>query len=74
MPANFPPSLDRGDFFADVTFSALSLKAANLCGKEFQRCTFRRCKLPESRWVESRLEDCTLAHSLGMGVEGYQAP
>ena len=58
MPANFPPSLDRGDFFADVTFSALSLKAANLCGKEFQRCTFRRCKLPESRWVESRLEDC----------------
>nr|AKP45389.1 pentapeptide repeat domain protein [Cystobacter sp. Cbv34]QQZ45545.1 CysO [synthetic construct] len=58
MPARSTPSLESGDFFADVTFSDLSIESADLSGKEFERCTFRRCKLPESRWVRSRLEDC----------------
>ena len=58
MPASTTPTLENGDFFADATFSDLSIESASLSGKEFQRCTFRRCKLPQSQWVETRLEDC----------------
>src|SRR5204863_210792 len=56
-----PPSQSRPfheDFHAEATFSDLALEAADLSEKEFQRCLFRRCKLPESRWVRARLEDC----------------
>jgi fluoroquinolone resistance protein len=53
-----PPSLQDDDFFADRTFSDLSLEAADLGGKQLQGCTFRRCKLPESRWEKTKLEDC----------------
>jgi fluoroquinolone resistance protein len=58
MPADAQPSLEDGDFFADVIFSDLALATADLSGKELARCTFRRCKLPESRWARTRLEDC----------------
>jgi uncharacterized protein YjbI with pentapeptide repeats len=58
MPANPQPPLLDGDFFADEVFSDLALAAADLSGKEFARCTFRRCKLPESRWARTKLEDC----------------
>jgi len=34
------------------------LAVADLSGKELARCTFRRCKLPESRWSRTKLEDC----------------
>ena len=44
--------------FIDVTFEDLDLLAVDFTGKEFERCTFRRCKLPESRWIRARLEDC----------------
>jgi hypothetical protein len=42
-----------GDYFADRTFSELVLEAADLSGKELQRCTFHRCKLPATRWAGS---------------------
>jgi uncharacterized protein YjbI with pentapeptide repeats len=58
MPSDPPPHLQTGDFFADTTFSELSLPGVDLSGKEFERCTFRRCKLPESRWVRAKLVDC----------------
>ncbi|MBL0171715.1 MAG: pentapeptide repeat-containing protein [Gemmatimonadaceae bacterium] len=47
-----------GTLFVDRLFEDLELHAADLTGKEFERCTFRRCKLPESRWANARLEDC----------------
>jgi uncharacterized protein YjbI with pentapeptide repeats len=62
MPPTPPPRLDAEDFFADVTFADLALEAADLRGKELQRCTFRRCKLPESRWARAKLEDCVFEH------------
>jgi uncharacterized protein YjbI with pentapeptide repeats len=46
-----------GDYFVGETFADLELTTADLGGKEFERCTFRHCKLPESRWVRSVLED-----------------
>jgi len=52
------PTLESGDSFTDVTFSDLAIEGADLSDKEFERCTFRNCKLPESRWGKSRLEDC----------------
>jgi uncharacterized protein YjbI with pentapeptide repeats len=58
MPASTTPTLENGDFFADATFSDLAIESASLSGKDFQRCTFRRCKLPQSQWVETRLVDC----------------
>jgi fluoroquinolone resistance protein len=54
--------LQAGDFFADRGFSDLALDGADLSGKELQRCTFRRCKLPASRWARSKLEDCLFEH------------
>ena len=41
-----------------MTFSDLAPQSTDLSGREFQRCVFRRCKLPESRWARSKLEDC----------------
>ena len=51
------------DHYFDTTFEDLELHAVDLSGKEFERCTFRRCKLPESRWARVRLEDCVIACS-----------
>lgn len=45
-------------FHRDVTFADLDLPAADLRGKEFFRCTFRGCRLPESRWEAANLERC----------------
>lgn len=59
MPISPPPPFEEGDLYADRAFEDLSLDSADLAGKEFQRCVFRRCKLPASRWTEARLEDCT---------------
>lgn len=55
-----------GEYFAEATFADLELLAADLAGKEFEGCTFRRCKLPESRWAggtiaDSVFEDCDLS-------------
>jgi fluoroquinolone resistance protein len=60
--ANDGAELLAGDFFADRTFSDLMLDAADLSGKELQRCTFRRCKLPASVWARSKLEECLFEH------------
>src|SRR5438445_9639802 len=57
-PATTPPDLENGDSFTGVTLENLSLEAADLSEKVFAQCTFRNCKLPESRWCKSRLEDC----------------
>jgi uncharacterized protein YjbI with pentapeptide repeats len=40
------------------TFDGLVLESADLGGKTLTGCTFRRCKLGESTWSKSRLEDC----------------
>jgi uncharacterized protein YjbI with pentapeptide repeats len=53
-----PGHLQTGDLFEDETFTGIDLPAADLREKEFQRCVFRRCKLPGSRWASSKLEDC----------------
>ncbi|MEO8451566.1 MAG: pentapeptide repeat-containing protein [Gemmatimonadota bacterium] len=58
-------SLDAAHFF-EAAFTDLELTAADLSGKEFEGCTFRRCKLPESRWSrcvieDSVFEDCDLS-------------
>lgn len=58
MTTEPPPRLEDGDFFADVTFADLAIDSADLADKELQRCTFRRCKLTESRWGRVKLEDC----------------
>jgi fluoroquinolone resistance protein len=50
--------LESDTVFVDVTFTGLSIESGDLAGREFQNCTFRRCKLPESRWTGTRLEDC----------------
>lgn len=46
------------ELFEDETFEKLDLNRVDLSGKEFHRCTFRGCKLQESVWAASRLEDC----------------
>lgn len=43
----------------DVTFTDLDLHGADLGEREFSACTFRGCKLSESKWARTRLEDCT---------------
>jgi fluoroquinolone resistance protein len=45
--------------FDDQTFSGFALAAADLAGKEFYRCVFERCQLPESTWSRAKLEACT---------------
>jgi uncharacterized protein YjbI with pentapeptide repeats len=47
-----------GDEFEGETFDGLALESADLGGKDLRDCTFRRCKLGESTWKQSRLEDC----------------
>ena len=54
-----PERLRAEHEFEDVTFSDFELERADLSGKSFTGCTFRRVKLPESRWKAARLEDCT---------------
>ena len=62
MTAGPAAELLAGDFFADRTFTDLVLEAADLSGKELQRCTFHRCKLPATRWARSKLEECRFEH------------
>ena len=47
-----------GDTFEDQVFSDLDLNGADLSGKDFVRCTFRKLLLQETRWPQTRLEDC----------------
>ena len=51
------------DSFENETFRDLDLERAELSGKDFYRCTFEGCRLQESRWKNSRLEDCTVRGS-----------
>ncbi|MDI1435825.1 pentapeptide repeat-containing protein [Polyangium sorediatum] len=44
--------------FDSETFDKLTLERADLRDREFSYCTFRRCKLGESRWTRARLEGC----------------
>lgn len=62
MTAGSLTELQAEDFLADRTFTDLVLEAGDLSGKELQRCTFRRCKLPASRWARSKLEECLFEH------------
>lgn len=58
MTEFMPSPFDRASVFTDIVFEDLELQAADVTGKEFERCIFRRCKLQESRWSQARLEDC----------------
>jgi uncharacterized protein YjbI with pentapeptide repeats len=51
-------TLRAKDSFEDETFDAVDLTGADLGGKVFADCTFRNCRLGESRWGGARLEDC----------------
>jgi len=42
----------------DLVFHNLDLQAHDLGDRELTGCTFRSCKLQETRWSGSRLEDC----------------
>jgi len=47
-----------GDDFEGETFEGLVLDAADLGGKDLRDCRFKSCKLGETTWKKSRLEDC----------------
>ena len=47
------------DQFEDEVFSDVELPNADLSGKEFVRCTFRKALLPQANWTGARLDDCT---------------
>jgi len=51
------PLIDR-DVFEDEVFSNQELPHADLSGKEFVRCTFRKMVLQETVWKGARLDDC----------------
>ena len=44
--------------FEDETFAELDLRKVSLSDREFVRCVFRGCKLSETRWQRTRLEEC----------------
>jgi fluoroquinolone resistance protein len=46
------------DSFEDELFADLDLERMDLAGREFSRCTFRGCKLSETKWMRARLEEC----------------
>jgi uncharacterized protein YjbI with pentapeptide repeats len=50
--------LRDGDVFEGETFVGLDAPGLDLSRKEFQGCTFRHGKLPESIWTGAVLEDC----------------
>lgn len=58
MPSEPAPRLEGGEFFADVVFCRSRGGGGGSHGQEFQRCTFRRFKLPERRRSWVKLEDC----------------
>ncbi len=41
-----------------LVFTGLDLQGHELAARELTSCTFRNCKLQETRWPASRLEDC----------------
>jgi len=45
--------------FDDQVFDALDVAGGDLGHKVFANCTFRSCRLSETRWEGARLEDCT---------------
>jgi uncharacterized protein YjbI with pentapeptide repeats len=49
---------DDVDTLEDQVFSDLAIEGADLEGKDFVRCTFRKLQLHGSRWRQARLEDC----------------
>jgi uncharacterized protein YjbI with pentapeptide repeats len=58
MSAESPRRLLEEESFENETFTDLDLRGASLAGKEFFHCTFRNCRLEESRWTGSILEAC----------------
>ncbi len=59
-PALTADQLLAGASFEEATFTGLDLTEADLGGKVLSGCTLRNLKLAQSRWRESRLEDCVL--------------
>ena len=65
--------------FEDHTFEGIEAPGADLSNKEFTRCTFRHCKLQESSWASSQLEECafedcdlTNLHPKGIKLRGVE--
>ncbi len=55
-------SFDPRSSFDEETFEDLDLQRADMRGREFVRCVFRRVKFGESTWADTRLEDCSFEH------------
>lgn len=53
---------EHGDVFEKQVFEDLALERVDLGKLELTGCVFRRCKLGETRWRHSRLEDCVFEH------------
>jgi uncharacterized protein YjbI with pentapeptide repeats len=53
-----PHPFAERDHFEDETFTNLELPNADLSGKAFVRCTFRKLTLPETIWKGAQLEEC----------------
>jgi uncharacterized protein YjbI with pentapeptide repeats len=47
-----------GRTFENETFEKLDLSGFDFAKKELTNCTFRGCKLPETKWGGTTLEDC----------------
>jgi uncharacterized protein YjbI with pentapeptide repeats len=50
------------DSFEGQVYENLVLEGADLGKREFTKCVFRGCRLGESRWPRTRLEDCVFDH------------
>lgn len=54
-----PDRLLAEDSFEHETFVGVDMQGLDCSRKEFEGCTFKNAKLPESRWMGAVLEDCT---------------
>jgi fluoroquinolone resistance protein len=50
--------LTQTELLEQEVFEDFDAPGLDLSHKEFSRCTFRRLRLEESRWIGTRLEDC----------------
>jgi uncharacterized protein YjbI with pentapeptide repeats len=53
---------EHDDVFENQVFEDLTLERVDLGRLELTKCVFRRCKLGETRWQRSRLEDWVFEH------------
>lgn len=57
-PETSAERLLRADSLEDAVFAGLDLQGVDLGARELTGCTFRHCKLQETRWRGARLDEC----------------